>query len=65
MYLGQLGVGETAGDIDTLVRSSLRTHEDQVQIDVSEALLRQLVGEVAEELGIIETKQRQRSDEQR
>ena len=49
------------GDIDALVRASLRSHEEQVQVDASEALLQSLVGEVAEELEAIDAKQRQRT----
>jgi hypothetical protein len=45
-------------EMDGLMRASMRSHEDSVQRDVSEALLDKLVGELADELATIDRKQR-------
>ena len=56
----QLAAGDI-DDLDALVRSSLRTHEDQVQVDASEALLGMMMSELAEELETIDNRQRSRA----
>ena len=56
----QLAAGDI-DDLDALVRSSMRTQEDQVQVDASEALLGMMMSELADELETIDNRQRSRA----